>query len=241
MKRIIFSVFIIFTAFLFSVSAQNLLTKQTFDSGIKSANKGEFETALTHFQTSLLLAKNESASKDFLAKIHFNIGVCLYRMERQENSVNEFERAISLESNYEKALYALGMAQFELGNLDESEKAFGSAIRLNEQNGETWFDLAFVYLAQKDYDSAKFAFEKSIEFKSISAEIGRNNIGVIFAMNGDFPAAIAQFEKAIYESNGQLTVSKQNLQFCKTYKQNSGKDLIAKLKFSQIERNKITN
>ncbi len=233
MKRIIYSSIFIFSVFIFGVSAQSTLTKQNFESGVNFANKGEFKTALPYFQTSLEHAQSESANQFLLAKIHFNIGVCLYRLKNQADAVVEFERAIELHPKYEKAFYALGMAQFEIKKLLESERAFLGAINLNKQNGEAWFDLAFVYLVRKDYDGAKIAFENSVKFKSVSSAIGRNNIGVIFALNGDFTSAIDEFEKAIYESSGKLIVSKRNLQFCKTYKQNFGKDLIAKLEFGK--------
>jgi tetratricopeptide (TPR) repeat protein len=233
MKRIIFSVVFIFSAFVFSISAQSFHIRQNFEGAMLSAKSREFETALTQFQTTLSLAKKEHANQNFIAKLHFNIGVCLYQIKQQAAAVSEFELAILLTPDYEKAFYALGMAQFELKNLRESERAFLSAINLNGRNGETWFDLAFVYLVQQNYESARNAFENSVKFKSVSSAIGRNNLGVIFALRGDFPSAIAQFEKAINESNGQLIVSRQNLQFCKTSKQNSGKDLIAKLEFSK--------
>lgn len=233
MKRIIFSVFIIVTAFVFSVSAQNLRTKQTFENGIKFANKGEFETALAKFQMSLSMAETEQTDDNFRAKIHFNIGVCFYQLKAQTKAVAEFERAIELDANYEKSFYALGMAQFELKNLDKSERAFLGAIRVNNQNGETWFDLAFVYLAQENFDAAKTAFQKSIKFKTRSASIGHNNLGVIFAIKGDFNLAIKEFETALKKSDGKFAVAERNLQFCKSYKQNSDKNLIAKLEFSK--------
>lgn len=227
MKQIIFSVFIIVTAFVFSVSAQKTSVLQTFESGIKAANKGEFKSALEKFQTSLGLAENEKSDDIFRAKIHFNIGVCLYQMNDQAKAVVEFEKTIQLDPNYEKAFYSLGMAQFELQNWQASEKAFLDAIRLNGKNGENWFDLAFVYLAQENYDAAQNAFQKSIKLKSVDAVISHNNLGVIFAINGDFDAAIKQFETALKKSDGKLLEAERNLQFCKSLELNP----IAKLEF----------
>lgn len=224
MKRIILGIFIIVTAFALSVSAQSL---QIFESGIALAQKGEFKTALTKFEKSLELTKSEETSDEFRAKIHFNIGVCLYQLKEQAKAVNEFESAITLNPNYEKAFYSLGMAQFELQNWQAAEKAFSGAIRLNKRNGEAWFDLAFVYLAQKNYDSAQAAFERSIALKSVDSSISHNNLGVIFAMNGDFNAAIKEFQSALKKSNGKFAVAENNLQFCRSLEQN----LIAKLEF----------
>lgn len=232
MTQIILSLIFIISAFVFSITAQTAV-QQNFNKGIKSATVGKYETALGDFQKSLTLAKTEKTSDSFLAKIHFNIGVCFYQLKAQAKAVTEYERAILLDANYEKAFYALGMAQAELKNWQAAEKAFLGAIRLNNRNGETWFDLAFVYLAQENYQSAKEAFQKSIKLKSVDSAIGHNNLGVILAMDGDFDSAIKEFETALRESNGNLTVAERNLQFCKTLEQNFNRDLVAKLEFGK--------
>lgn len=232
MKRIIFGIFIIITAFVFSVSAQDSVQK-TFENGIKSAGKGEFQTALADFQKSLALAGAENVSDNFLAKIHFNIGVCFYRMKQQAKAVEAFERAVLLNPGYEKSFYALGMAQFELKNFREAEEAFLDAIRLNDRNGETWFDLAFVYLARENFESAKAAFEKSIKLKSVDSSISHNNLGVILAINGDFDSAVREFEIALKKSKGKLAVAERNLRFCKSLGKNFSRDLPANLRFGQ--------
>jgi len=234
MKRIFLSIFVILTAIAGSVSAQSAATQQTFEKGIGLANAGKFETALVDFKKSLTLAEIEDANADYRAKIHFNIGVCLYRLKQSAKAVSEFEEAIKLaKGDYEKSFYALGMAEAELKNWQAAEKAFRGAIRLNKQNGETWFDLAFIYLAQKDYESAKTAFQKSVELKSVAASIGHNNLGVILAIGGDIDSAMKEFETALKKSNGKFTVAERNLQFCKSLGQNFNQDLVAQLEFGK--------
>jgi tetratricopeptide (TPR) repeat protein len=115
MKRIFLSIFVILTAIVSSISAQSAATQQTFEKGIGLANEGKFETALVDFKKSLTLAGIEDADADYRAKIHFNIGVCLYRLKQSAKAVSEFEEAIKLaKGDYEKSFYALGMAQAEL-------------------------------------------------------------------------------------------------------------------------------
>jgi Flp pilus assembly protein TadD len=234
MKRIFLSIFVILTASAIGVSAQSFGTQQTFEKGISLANEGKFETALADFKKSLTLAEIDDANADYRAKIHFNIGVCLYRLKQSATAVSEFEEALKLaKGDYEKAFYALGMAHAELKNWQKAEAAFRGAINLNKQNGEAWFDLAFVYLANKDYDSAKTAFQKSVEYKSVAAPIGHNNLGVILALNGDINSAVKEFETALKKSNGKFTVAERNLQFCKSLGQNFNQDLVAKLEFGK--------
>jgi tetratricopeptide (TPR) repeat protein len=234
MKRLFFSIFVILTAMVLSASAQSPATRQAFEKGIGLAGEGKFETALGDFKKSLTLAEIEDARDDYRAKIHFNIGVCLYRLKQNEKAVGEFEEALKLsKGDYEKAFYALGMAQAELKNWSAAEKAFLGGLRLDKKNGEVWFDLAFVYLAQKNYDAAKIAFQKSVEHKSVAAPVGHNNLGVILAIGGDLGGAVREFETALKKSNGRFTIAERNLQFCKTLGQNSGQDLVAQLEFGK--------
>lgn len=176
----------------------------------------------------------DDADDVYRAKLHFNIGVCLYRLKQNEQATSEFEEAIKLaKGDYEKAFYALGMAQAELKNWEKAETAFRGALRLNKTNGETWFDLAFVYLARKDYESARKAFQKSVEYKSVAAPIGHNNLGVILALNGDIGAAVKEFETALKKTNGNFAVAERNLQFCKSLGQTFSTELVAKLEFGE--------
>ncbi len=228
MKQVIFSIFIILSAFVFGVSAQTA-ARQSFENGMSAAQSGKYETALVDFKKSLAFSRNEGDGNDFLARVHFNIGVSLYRLQRNEEAVAEYEEAIKLsKKSYEKAFYALGMAQSELKNWQAAERSFLEAIRLNRRNGESWFDLAFVYLARKNFDAARAAFQKSIDYKSVDASIGHNNLGVIFALNGDMPSAVKEFETALKKSGGKLVEAERNLQFCKTV----GQNLPAKLEFT---------
>ena len=234
MKRLFTSIFVILTLSVLSVSAQSFTTQRMFEKAVGMANEGKFETALSMFKDSLALAKIDDADAAFQAKVHFNIGVCHYRLKESEKAVAEFEEAVKLAGrDYEKAFYALGMAQAELKNWGKAEEAFRGAIGLNKRNGEAWFDLAFVYLAQKNYESARAAFQKSVEFKSIAAPVGHNNLGVILAIGGDLTGAVKEFEAALKKSDGKFTVAERNLQFCKSLGQNFNRDLVANLEFGK--------
>lgn len=234
MKRIFLSIFVILTALNLSASAQSFTTRQMFEKAVGMANAGNFETALSVFKDSLALAKIDDAESEFRAKVHFNIGVCFYRLKQNEKAVAEFTEAIKLAGrDYEKAFYALGMAQAELKNWSEAEQAFRGALRLNKRNGEAWFDLAFVYLAKNDFEAARTAFEKSVEYKSVSTAVGHNNLGVIFALGGDINSAVREFETALRKSNGKFAVAERNLQFCKSLGKNFNRQQVAILKFSK--------
>ena len=112
MKRLFTSIFVILTFSVLSASAQSFTTQRMFEKAVGMANDGKFETALPMFKDSLALAKIDDAGAGFQAKVHFNIGVCQYRLKQSKAVVAEFEEAIRLaRRDYEKAFYALGIAQ----------------------------------------------------------------------------------------------------------------------------------
>jgi len=220
--------------FAVSVSAQTPLVNQIFDEGTQAARVGNYENAIENYRRAILLAEVETVTDNFLAKIHFNIGVCLYNLKQTTEAVEEFTEAIKLSRrSYQKAFYALGMAQSDLKNWREAADAFREAINLKKKDGEAWFDLGLVLLEEKDFESAEKAFRNAIKFKSIGAADAHNNLGVILALRTDFPSAESEFKTALIESNGKSVEASNNLRFCKLYKRSFNQNLLAKLEFTK--------
>src|SRR5688572_28685877 len=172
--------FIIAITFLFSVSAvsaQSPLAKRAFDEGTRSANAGDFQKALKSYRTASV-ASSDSAG-EFRAKVRYNLGVCYYRTGQLEAAAKELTAAIHLsDGRHERAYYALRMTRSALEDWHGARESFAKVLELNPRDGEAWFDLAFVYLALRDYDQAAAAFRKSIENKSVDSALGHNNLGV---------------------------------------------------------------
>jgi Flp pilus assembly protein TadD len=220
--------------FAFSIPAQTSLTARAFEKGIQKAKAKQFDEAIKDFHQALLFSDAEKPGDKQLAKIHFNVGVCLFNLKQTRDAVAEFTEAIKLSRrSYQKAFYALGMAQSELENWQAAETAFREAVKLKKDDGEAWFDLGLVLIETENYDRAKAAFKKAIEFGSIDRAHAHNNLGVIFALRADFPAAEAEFKTALTESNGKSIEARNNLEFCRLYKQNFNQNTLAKFEFSR--------
>ena len=215
-----------------SVSAQTPLIKQSFDKGVRLAQAGQYEEAIGNYRQTILLAEAEKPDDELLARVHFNIGVCLFHLKQTAAAAEEFTEAIKLSRrNYQKAFYALGMAEAELKNWRVAETAFRKAVSLKKSDSEAWFDLALVYLQKEDLDAAEKAFQNAVKYKSVNSADARNNLGVIYALKDDFPSAENEFRTALVQSNGKSTEARNNLQFCKLYKQNFNRNLWAKMEF----------
>ena len=231
--RLISFVFIIYFVFAMTVSAQTESAQQFFKQGMQAATAQNFQTALEFYKKSE--AENFPKIKTFSAKIQYNIGVCYYQLNRNIEAVEAFTNAINLSGRtYQKAFYALGMAETELKNFDKAKAAFLEAVRLNERDGEAWFDLAIVLTAEKDYENAQQAFAKAIKYNSVSKSASHNNLGVIFALTDNFQSAEEQFKLALFESDGKLIEAKNNLKLCRSRLQALNTNLLAKLEFSGV-------
>jgi Flp pilus assembly protein TadD len=215
--------------FALGVSAQT--ARQAFDEGTLLAQAAQYEKALENYQKAIRLAENESIAGEFLARIRFNTGVCLYQLKRKVEAIKEFRAANVLSGgSYQKAFYALGMAETELKNWRKAAEALREAVRLKRADGEAWFDLGLVLVEEKNFAAAREAFQNSIRYKTVADADAHNNLGVIMALSGDFPSAEKEFETALAKSNGKSVEAQNNLQFCKMYKQNSVQT--TKLEFS---------
>lgn len=179
-------VILLILVFVFTISAQD-----HFADGMRFARNGNYEKALESYR----LAEKEAKGTDAAARIHYNMGVCLYQLDRAGEAVPELTEAIRLKNNnYQRAWYALGMAQTALNNTHEAKAAFTRSIELNEKDAEAWFDLGLVLLYDKDYTAARTAFKNAAKFGSINSADAHNNIGVIHALNGDIGSALREFQ-----------------------------------------------
>lgn len=208
-----------------AVFGQSLLAKRAFDEGARFAHAGDSHTALKAYRRALTASAGEE--REFGVKLRYNLGVCLYRTGQLKAAKAELSSAIRLsDGRHQRSLYALGMTESALENWPAARAAFLASLALAPHDGEAWFDLAIVYLAEHDHEKAAAAFRKSIENKSVDSALGQNNLGVIMAVKREFEAAEKAFDAALTLSNGELTEARMNLELCRRQAA-LGKKLIA--------------
>ena len=207
--------FIFVFIFTINIAAQSPAVSNLFANGATEAEAGRYGEALKSYKTALFAAENEYLDAGYRARLHYNVGVCYFRLDQFRPAANHFKSAILLKHDYARAHYALGMARTRLREWKDASTSFGRLIELDPKNGEAWFDLAFVSIALNDLSTAETAFARSIAFGSVDSPLSHNNIGVILAVKGDLTAAEREFENAIEMSGGRLHEAKNNLEFCR--------------------------
>ena len=210
---------IVFILWLFAseTSAQTEVAIRAFEAGVIAAESEQHDRALPHFERALEKSKfSTELPNEFLARINYNVGVCLYRLNRPAEAVEFLNAAIRLAKNkYPKASRALGMAHTRLGDWQAAEQSLAHVVRLDKRDAESWFDLAFVHLHENDLERAANAFERAIRYNSVDRAAAHNNLGVIAALIGDWQTAEIRFETALAESNNNFAQARKNLRICR--------------------------
>jgi tetratricopeptide (TPR) repeat protein len=118
-------------------------------------NRGEFTKAL------ILYRKAEGRGAD-LGTISFNIGNCLYRLDKLPEAAAAFKKTERLtDGKYLPALFNLAAVLFRLEQYGESIAAYRRALKSDPDNASAWLYLADAYSRTKDYVGSLQALEKA--------------------------------------------------------------------------------
>ncbi|HIJ81098.1 MAG TPA: tetratricopeptide repeat protein [Desulfuromonadales bacterium] len=95
----------------------------TINLGLAYLGKGEFEKALAEL-------KSVAVSNPRNPVVRLSLGRVLYAMEKTEQAVVEYRKALQLYHDYGAAYHYLGQAELKLNNNEAARAAFGEAVRL---------------------------------------------------------------------------------------------------------------
>ncbi|MBA3693811.1 MAG: tetratricopeptide repeat protein [Acidobacteria bacterium] len=233
--RKIYVVLLVFIIYGSAAFAQSEGASEAFNRGTSAANDGQFQLAKMYYESALESLKqaglNSSAQA---AKIEYNLGVCNFRLGESGEAVKHFKLAVRLrDGKYQKAFYALGMAQTELGNWKAARESYISAINLKKDDPEAWFDLALIFCCEKNYDKAAEVFRAAIKYGASDLAASHNNLGVILAFGGAIDSAEAEFQVAVSQADEKFPVARQNLQILRAFRQKHQPELLAKLEINK--------
>lgn len=97
------------------------------------------------------------------------IGNLYRRMRDYEKSIDTFNKVLTIDKNYIRALYQIGLTfLYQKKELDKAEEYFNLFLKSNPDNewkGYTYYRLGQISTKRKDYAQAIIYFEKSLKYK----------------------------------------------------------------------------
>jgi len=149
-------------------------------------------------------ARNESAD---------NEKSDLKRIQKINDALSDFSKAIALDTTYAEAFYNSGLAKYRLGNAEEAIPDYSKAIALRPKYVSAYNNRGNAYKAIKEFDAAMADFNKVISLNPNVPDV-YNNIGALKNEIKEYHAAIEAFTKSI-AINNNMPVAYKNRGYSK--------------------------
>jgi len=131
------------------------------------------------------------------SNVHYHLALELAQNALYQNSLDEFEKAISLDPGNIKAYRKKGLVYFGLRQYDDAENLFVKAISLDPHNIQSHINLGMVKYYKGDKAEAKNLWLKSINFRTDDNDSkALNNIANLYKENKNYKKAIEYYQLA---------------------------------------------
>jgi tetratricopeptide (TPR) repeat protein len=132
---------------------------------------------------------------------YFALGNELSKAGDYQKAADEYQKALNLEPENVDVLTNLGVAYYNLGQLDDAIEVYLNAIELAPNDGDIYSNLAAAYVqkyqssgAEDQLYEALEQYKKAVELKPDLAQ-AHYGLGVVYALLGQNQDAIQAFEK----------------------------------------------
>jgi tetratricopeptide (TPR) repeat protein/tRNA A-37 threonylcarbamoyl transferase component Bud32 len=126
----------------------------------------------------------------------YNQGNTLIQLQRYQEALATYEKAIDIKPDYPQALYGQGKALFQLKKYQESLIAYDQAIQIQPNYLEAWTNRGFVLVRLKRYSEAIATVDKALQLKNDEPQVWQLK-GDIFIKISQYNDAIKAYEQAI--------------------------------------------
>ncbi len=127
---------------------------------------------------------------------HVCLGVIASGTGKYEEAVEQFQRAVQLESSNEDAYIGLGGAYERLGKTQDAENTYKTIVQSRPNYWRGYNLLGIFYLRQAQYDDASKVFQKVIELTPESFR-GYANLGATYLYEAKYADAIKPLEQSL--------------------------------------------
>ncbi len=130
-----------------------------------------------NYQSELSIWEDTVAKAPSNARAHYNLGTVLAKLQRLDETVAHFNKALELNPDYADAHNNLATILAHIGRGDEAIVHYRKALQINPDFAEAHYNLGTFLANCGRLDEAIAHFQKALEIKPDAAEAG-NNLGV---------------------------------------------------------------
>lgn len=113
------------------------------------------------------------------ASAHLNLGLIYQEKGDLDRAFEHFQRAVEIDPTEVDALYQIGRIERERGSLPQAIATFDRVVQIDSDHSafEIWREIGMTYLAARQYEDARSAFERFLDRRPSDAE-GLYHMGV---------------------------------------------------------------
>jgi tetratricopeptide (TPR) repeat protein len=126
----------------------------------------------------------------------FDRGVLLFKLQKLEDALNSYNRAIEINQNVPIVWFYRGIALCRLNRPEEAKDSYDQAIALKEDYCEAWNSRGVVLNNLGRYDEAQLSCEQALEINPDYSKAWYN-LGDALANQEMYEKAIAKYDRAI--------------------------------------------
>ncbi|HEY6304512.1 MAG TPA: sulfatase-like hydrolase/transferase [Terriglobales bacterium] len=139
---------------------------------------------------------NEVQQKDpQIYVIPFMLGESALRHQNWERAVEQLQRCLELNPNFDNAMTGLARALSKLGRMDEAKSWLRKALQSNPENYRAWYETGLLE-DRGNPNEALSAFQKAITIQP-NFSPGQRELGMALFQQKDYAAAAIHLEKAL--------------------------------------------
>ena len=158
-------------------------------------------------EDTLWLSMKDISASD--PKTHNNLGDMYGRQGNLVKAVEEFKKAIAINSNYGDAYHNLANTYLQMGKSDLALENYKKALKTNPNLWQSYQNIAAIYYQQKNFQQAVFYMEKAVRINPQDDNLLLNLVITYLQVNGVNKAK--QLINKILEVNPQNTKAKELL------------------------------
>lgn len=165
-------------------------------SGLLAAQKDQLQVALELMTRAIEIKSTEGFA-------HKNLGVVLHHLERYDDAILSYQKALLIDPSDSEALYSMGNAYFSQLMYEEAISKYKDALKLNPDLLSAHLNMGIALYELGFYDSAVVCFDAALELSPDYAEAFYNR-GMALEGMGERDRACVDYERAmIFEPNHQ--------------------------------------
>jgi len=156
--------------------------EEWFEKGIKAAEAGNYEKAISCFEKTISLHPNHVPSYSNIGYIYVNKGMW-------DEAIDVYKKVLTINPNDARIHHDLGFSWHKKGMIDEAISEFKKAIALDSEFTPTYQNLGVIYAEKVMFDEAILTFKKALDI-SPNDPTTHFNLGRVYkALGNDILAA----------------------------------------------------